>query len=94
MCMGEDDIAVASLQSEVILTFRHPRYVIPEGDTVMVTLESNVEIQMSFEIKVSTVDGTAEGEGEFPGLHICSALYTPCSYICTGVCMCAPLLVY
>ena len=64
--MGEDDIALASLQSEVILMFRHPRYVIPEGDTVMVTLEINIAIQLSFEIKVSTVDGTAEGEGEFP----------------------------
>ena len=87
--MGEDDIAVASLQSEVILTFRHPRYVIPEGDTVMVTLESNIEIQMSFEIKVSTVDGTAEGEEEFPWTpHPQCTVHTLllCMYWCQHLC--------
>ena len=78
-----------SLQSEVILTFDTPNYVVVEGDIVTVTLESNVEIQRSFEVNVSTVDGTAKGEGEFPWLYTSSAL----SPAPGGVCMCPPLLV-
>ena len=59
---------------------------IPEGDIVTVSLESNVEIQTSFSVNVFTVDGTAEGEREFPGLHTSTALYSPCSWWCVHVC--------
>lgn len=51
--------------SEVNLAFRNPSYVVPEGDIVTVTLESNVEIQTFFEVDVSTVDDTAKGEGKY-----------------------------
>ena len=77
------------LQSEVNVTFSTPNYVVAEGAIVTVTLECNVEIQRSFEVNVSTVDGTAKGEGKFPCLHMSSAL----SPAPGGVCMCAPLLV-
>ena len=76
------------LQSEVNVTFSTPNYVVAEGAIVTVTLRCNVEIQRSFEVKVTTVDGTAKGEGEFPCLHMSSALSPPPC----GVCMCVPLL--
>ena len=62
------------LQSEVNVTFSTPNYVVAEGAIVTVTLRCNVEIQRSFEVKVTTVDGTAKGEGEFPCFHTSSAL--------------------
>ena len=63
--------------SEVNLAFRHPSYVVPEGQIVVVTLESNVDIQAYFEVNISTVDGTAKGEGNCRSLQSSSGLYVP-----------------
>ena len=57
---------LTSLLLVVRLSFGTSRYVVAEGNRMTVTLESNVAIEMSFEVNVSTVEGTADGEWGTP----------------------------
>ena len=57
---------LTSLLLVVRLSFETSSYVVAEGNRVTVTLESDVVIEMSFEVNVSTVEGTADGEWGTP----------------------------
>ena len=57
---------VSFLLLVVRLSFETSSYVVAEGNRVTVTLESDVAIEMSFEVSVSTVEGTADGEWGTP----------------------------
>ena len=50
----------------VRLSFRTSSYGVAEGNRVTVTLERDVAIEMSFEVNMSTVEGTADGEWGTP----------------------------
>ena len=57
---------LTSLLLVVGLSFGTSSYVVAEGNRVTVTLESHVAIEMFFEVNVSTVEGTADGEWGTP----------------------------
>ena len=57
---------LTSLLLVVRLSFGTSRYVVAEGNHMTVTLESDVAIEMSFEVNVSTVERTADGEWGTP----------------------------
>ena len=57
---------LTSLLLVVRLSLGTSSYVVAEGNRVTVTLESDVAIEMSFEVNVSTVEGTADGEWGTP----------------------------
>ena len=57
---------LTSLLLVVGLSLGTSSYVVAEGNRVTVTLESDVAIEMSFEVNVSTVEGIADGEWGTP----------------------------
>ena len=57
---------LTSLLLVIRLSLGTSSYVVAEGNRVTVTLESDVAIEMSFEVNVSTVEGTADGEWGTP----------------------------
>ena len=50
----------------VRLSFGTSSYGVAESNRVTVTLERDVAIEMSFEVNMSTVEGTADGEWGTP----------------------------